>query len=855
MTRLQFQSSQSLLRRQCKTDTLDNVMSIKDPSPRTEALAAEILQNVQNRESLISRLDQLHRESSLSRTNRVQRLLYGIHNASLAVVETIEAWNWSKQNDRKRRREWLRLLNEGSPEATSSDTGDGEVSEEDENDARPNSTPVNIFLWNGEHYLKKMLRDLDFLREIPEASSCLGSECPFHRNPFLLPLSVDDLAWYHPISTPKDDERSRKMATTVWKDVHIGRVRRAAFVVLLDEFHRLNSSPRIDCKISDKDWIYYPNGLSHGVLRSVKFYPPSLTEEDLTQFTSLVDPPAEAIVAIGCARLLLDSVGDDVTNKLLFLTKPILLKLIRLPIADLSKKISSFNPLHRADSKIVRIVYPFVMHERMDPQAMNPAEVSAQMMYLSTWLRGLVSREANVDYARNLTADVGKIFADLDARANRAKVSKSSKLSNEMMLSRATKATTEDDVHKENEHLKPRTNQSVQTDAIQLPVLDELPSPQKLPKGNNGQGASETQQLVPFPISVTVNLTEGSPLVLVNGCIEAASLLKKSDIVRIYDARESLNWELASDPKLDDALSFELVSGYDHSKIKAQEAKSRYDALNRLCYPYKKELIVTPVKSTAEHLRAFEDPSRHVASDMDESHHSPLHLRGARIWKLIPKENDTRSQWRVDYDDGIIPWDNCYAGLNAFEEHFRVRMSLDMIEKQCIDSPYPLERAVHQQRIQFFEKVPFLEVIDEAFHAVCRWHPKGTLIDNVKWAKLCRQMRFLSNMKNSKHEIDMAFVRHSDARKLDLVRFHSILDDIASMQHPELTKEVNDFSCLCLSSFLQQRSNIKIHLQCCSERFDQNCLELHCDSHRRERHDVERSEGNGTKTRISACLR
>jgi len=138
-----------------------------------------------------------------------------------------------------------------------------------------------------------------------------------------------------------------------------------------------------------------------------------------------------------------------------------------------------------------------------------------------------------------------------------------------------------------------------------------------------------------------------------------------------------------------------------------------------------------------------------------------------------------------------------------------------MIEKQCIDSPYPLERAVHQQRIQFFEKVPFLEVIDEAFHAVCRWHPKGTLIDNVKWAKLCRQMRFLSNMKNSKHEIDMAFVRHSDARKLDLVRFHSILDDIASMQHPELTKEVKDFSCLCLSSFLQQRSNIKIHLQCC----------------------------------------
>ncbi|KAL7464361.1 hypothetical protein ACHAXS_004691, partial [Conticribra weissflogii] len=253
---------------------------------------------------------------------------------------------------------------------------------------------------------------------------------------------------------------------------------------------------------------------------------------------------------------------------------------------------------------------------------------------------------------------------------------------------------------------------------------------------------------------------------------------------------ESSDWELASDPKSDEEpLGFELVSGYDHSKIKAQEANSRYDTLNRLCYPYKKELIVTRAKGTADNLRALEDRSRHVASDMEHSHHSPLHLRGARIWKLIPKENDTRQQWRVDYDDGIIPWDSCYAGRDLFEEHFRVRVNLEMIEKQCIDSPYPQKRAVHQQRLQFFEKVPLTQVIDEAFHAVCRWHPKGTLIDNVKWAKLCRKMRFLSNMKNSKHEIDMAFVRHSDARKLNLLRFHSILDDIASMQHPELSKE------------------------------------------------------------------
>eukprot|EP00957_Ditylum_brightwellii_P032646 2474857-Ditylum_brightwellii.AAC.1 len=51
-------------------------------------------------------------------------------------------------------------------------------------------------------------------------------------------------------------------------------------------------------------------------------------------------------------------------------------------------------------------------------------------------------------------------------------------------------------------------------------------------------------------------------------------------------------------------------------------------------------------------------------------------------------------------------------------------------------------------------------------------------------------MRFLRTVKNSQHEVDMAFVRHSQDRKLDLPRFHSILSDIAVIQYPSLkTKE------------------------------------------------------------------
>mmetsp|Transcript_25501 Transcript_25501/g.54184 ORF Transcript_25501/g.54184 Transcript_25501/m.54184 type:complete len:130 (+) Transcript_25501:3-392(+) len=117
-------------------------------------------------------------------------------------------------------------------------------------------------------------------------------------------------------------------------------------------------------------------------------------------------------------------------------------------------------------------------------------------------------------------------------------------------------------------------------------------------------------------------------------------------------------------------------------------------------------------------------------------------------------------------------------------------MSLETIEQSCVDSPYHLDQCVHQQRVNFFESVHLSNVIDEAFHTVCRWHPKGTLIDNVKWAKLSRKMKFLSNVKNSKHEIDMAFVRHNQDRKLDLARFHAIFEDIALIQYPPLSKEV-----------------------------------------------------------------
>ena len=296
-------------------------------------------------------------------------------------------------------------------------------------------------------------------------------------------------------------------------------------------------------------------------------------------------------------------------------------------------------------------------------------------------------------------------------------------------------------------------------------------------------------RLIPYPVPITVNLREGSPIAEINGHLDELMLIT-FDVVRICDAHESPDWIISEPPNsnADGSMSLRLTTGYDHSRISAQEKTAKFRTFDRLCYPYKndKEGITY---NGPERLFTTVGCTRHVAIDANEVIHSPLQIKEARIWKLVPEEEDSRAAWKREFDDGVIPYRN--DGCHDSVTHFRVRVSLENIEQNCIDFPYPLDQCVHQQRVCFFESIPLADVIGESFNAVCRWHPQGSLIDNVKWAKLSRKMNFLSNMKNPKHEIDMAFVRHNEDRKLNLSRFHAILEDIASTQHPAMSTEVS----------------------------------------------------------------
>ena len=510
-----------------------------------------------------------------------------------------------------------------------------------------------------------------------------------------------------------------------------------------------------------------------------KFHPPPLVSEDLSSNISMNDPPATIEIAVCCAHLVLGSLDADITDKIVHLTKTIILSIFRQPLNGLLFKARVYNPLHQteANKSAIKLVYPFILNEKMDPLA-GDGGASDQIIHLCKWMRSLVMRLADEEIiassSKTLTC-ASRIFRELEADSKRGVPRADSHP--KKMCHEANKAN-EYARHDEQK----RQNESIQT---------EKKSPDELFSDQTKLGDGCESRLIPYPVPITVNLREGSQIAEIKGQLFEL-MLNTADGVRICVAHESSDWIISEPPtaNADGSISFRLTTGYDHSRISAQEKTVSFRTFDRLCYPYKNDREGTNYNGP-ERLFTTVECTRHVAIDANEVIHSPLQIKEARIWKLDREEEDTRAAWRREFDDGVIPYRNDDCGHHNSVTHFRVRMSLENIKQNCIDFPYPLDQCVHQQRVCFFECIPLADVIGESFNAVCRWHPQGSLIDNVKWAKLSRKMNFLSNVKNPKHEIDMAFVRHNEDRRLDLSRFHAILEDVASTQHPAMSTEVS----------------------------------------------------------------
>ena len=149
-----------------------------------DELADHVLQNIHDREALITRLVNVHsKEPNHGRSSRIQRLLYGLHNASLTVVESITAWNISKQDEWHRKKNIDKIhalsLPVGGDDGDTDDhqiiaTQQGQYDHQSSNNVQM-TCPFNTYSWNGQNYLHKMISDLDFVGDIVEAILFLGT--------------------------------------------------------------------------------------------------------------------------------------------------------------------------------------------------------------------------------------------------------------------------------------------------------------------------------------------------------------------------------------------------------------------------------------------------------------------------------------------------------------------------------------------------------------------------------------------------------------------------------------------------------------------------------------------------------
>jgi len=147
---------------------------------------------------------------------------------------------------------------------------------------------------------------------------------------------------------------------------------------------------------------------------------------------------------------------------------------------------------------------------------------------------------------------------------------------------------------------------------------------------------------------------------------------------------------------------------------------------------------------------------------------------------------DVKPPWRIQYENGCIPWVSEFDFLKGSANHFRVKVLWQLVEQQCKDNPSEYGKLIHEQRVDYFSQVCTKKILHTAFNEIIEWHPKSTLIDGFKWANFARKMKFLSDLSNSSYEVDMAFTRQSRKRKdrkLDLDGFRALIQDLSVKQY------------------------------------------------------------------------
>ena len=235
--------------------------------------------------------------------------------------------------------------------------------------------------------------------------------------------------------------------------------------------------------------------------------------------------------------------------------------------------------------------------------------------------------------------------------------------------------------------------------------------------------------------------------------------------------------------------SIHISEPFDHSPVLYEEFVDKDQKVALLHDPYvkiKQKCGIIERSNPMTHSTILDQESKLTYTSITPESiddRAPLSFVQLRVWRLVPSRFDKRLDWRKAFDNGFVPWQHFTKSIIP-SAYLRVKVDFANIERQCFDSFSSPNSDVNQQRLHYFEKVSLNEIMMETYTAVCNWHPVSSHIDIFKWAKLARKMKFLSKIKNSNHEVDMAFLRHSCNRRLSVSQFRSVLLDMATLKFP-----------------------------------------------------------------------
>lgn len=176
-------------------------------------------------------------------------------------------------------------------------------------------------------------------------------------------------------------------------------------MILLDEYNRMRRPSSL-----------LGSSGSCNCVDSWRFYPPQLSVDDISSYTSMSDPPSQVAIIICCAHLVLGGIDADNSDKLVQLTKPIILSIARQPTNGLLLNLSLFNPLRQTklNESTIKLVYPFVMNPKMD----QIEDASDNIVRLSKFLRLIVMRLADEEIvvsSSKTMSNANRIFEELEA--------------------------------------------------------------------------------------------------------------------------------------------------------------------------------------------------------------------------------------------------------------------------------------------------------------------------------------------------------------------------------------------------------------------------------------------------------